>query len=47
MAAQLLKRYLAGKTVEEAPAFRAHTFLGTVYESKETRKQQPSNSKQL
>ncbi len=32
MAAQLLKRYLAGKTVEDAPAFRAHTFLGTVYE---------------
>jgi cytochrome c-type biogenesis protein CcmH/NrfG len=32
MAAQLLKRYLAGKTVEDAPAFRAHVFLGTVYE---------------
>lgn len=32
LAASLFKRYLAGKTVEDAPAFRAHTFLGTVYE---------------
>jgi cytochrome c-type biogenesis protein CcmH/NrfG len=38
MAAQMLKRYLAGKTVEEAPAFRAHTFLGTVYEKQEDKK---------
>src|SRR6267142_2354539 len=38
MAAQLLKRYLAGKTVEEAPAFRAHTFLGTVYEKQGDKK---------
>jgi len=38
MAAQLLKRYLAGKMVEEAPAFRAHTFLGTVYEKQGDKK---------
>ena len=38
MAAQLLKRYLAGKTVEDAPAFRAHTFLGTVYEKQGDKK---------
>ena len=38
VAAQLLKRYLAGKTVEEAPAFRAHTFLGTVYEKQGDKK---------
>jgi tetratricopeptide (TPR) repeat protein len=38
MAAQLLKRYLAGKTVEEAPAFRAHSFLGTVYEKQGDKK---------
>src|SRR5450432_898343 len=38
LAAQLLKRYLAGKTVEEAPAFRAHTFLGTVYEKQGDKK---------
>jgi len=39
MAAQLLKRYLAGKTVEDAPAFRAHTFLGTVYEKQGDKKE--------
>ena len=38
MAAQLLKRYLAGKTVEDAPAFRARTFLGTVYEKQGDKK---------
>jgi cytochrome c-type biogenesis protein CcmH/NrfG len=38
MAAQLLKRYLAGKTVEDAPRFRAHTFLGTVYEKQGDKK---------
>jgi cytochrome c-type biogenesis protein CcmH/NrfG len=38
IAAQLLKRYLAGKTVEDAPAFRAHTFLGTVYEKQGDKK---------
>jgi tetratricopeptide (TPR) repeat protein len=38
MAAQLLKRYLAGKTVEEAPTFRAHTFLGAVYEKEGDKK---------
>ena len=38
MAAQMLKRYLAGKTVEDAPAFRAHTFLGTVYEKQGDKK---------
>jgi tetratricopeptide (TPR) repeat protein len=38
MAAQLLKRYLSGKTVEDAPAFRAHTFLGTVYEKQGDKK---------
>ena len=38
MAAQLLKRYLAGKTVEDAPAFRAHSFLGTVYEKQGDKK---------
>jgi Tfp pilus assembly protein PilF len=38
VAAQLIQRYLAGKTVEEAPAFRARTFLGTVYEKQGDRK---------
>jgi cytochrome c-type biogenesis protein CcmH/NrfG len=38
MAAQLLKRYLAGKTVEDAPAFRAHMLLGTVYEKQGDKK---------
>ena len=38
VAAQLLKRYLAGKTVEDAPAFRAHRFLGTVYEKQGDKK---------
>jgi len=38
MAAQLLKRYLAGRTVEDAPAFRARTFLGTVYEKQGDKK---------
>ncbi len=38
VAAQLLKRYLDGKTVEDGPAFRAHTFLGTVYEKQGDKK---------
>jgi cytochrome c-type biogenesis protein CcmH/NrfG len=38
MAAQLLKRYLSGKTVEDGPAFRAHTFLGTVFEKQGDKK---------
>lgn len=38
VAAQLFQRYLAGKTVEDAPAFRAHTFLGTVYEKQGDKK---------
>ena len=38
LAAHLLKRYLAGKTVEDAPAFRAHRFLGTVYEKQGDKK---------
>lgn len=31
-ATQLLRRYLAGATVEQAPAFKAHYWLGTVLE---------------
>ena len=31
-AVQMLRRYLAGSTVEEAPAFKAHYLLGTVLE---------------
>lgn len=31
-AAQLLRRYLAGSMVEQAPAFKAHYWLGTVLE---------------
>ena len=31
-AAELLKRYLSGKTVEDGPAFKAHSLLGQVYE---------------
>jgi tetratricopeptide (TPR) repeat protein len=29
---ELLKRYLAGKMVEDGPAFKAHTILGQIYE---------------
>ena len=32
VAIQLLRRYLSGSTVEEAPAFQAHYLLGTVLE---------------
>ena len=32
VAIQLLRRYLNGSTVEEAPAFQAHYLLGTVLE---------------
>jgi Tfp pilus assembly protein PilF len=32
LAVQLLRRYLASKTVEEAPAFKAHYLLGTAFE---------------
>ena len=38
VAAQFLKRYLTGKMVEDAPAFRAHRFLGTVYEKQGDKK---------
>jgi len=38
-AADLLRRYLASSTVEEAPAFKAHYLLGTVLE-KEGKKQE-------
>jgi len=34
LAADLLRRYLANETVEDAPAFRAHYLLGTVLQSR-------------
>ena len=37
-AAELLKRYLAGKTAEEGPTFKAHTLLGQVYEKQGDKK---------
>ncbi len=37
-AAELLKRYLAGKMAEDGPAFKAHTLLGQVYEKQEDKK---------
>ena len=33
LAAQLVRRYLAGNTVEDAPTFKAHYLLGTLLES--------------
>jgi tetratricopeptide (TPR) repeat protein len=33
LAAQLVRRYLAGSTVEDAPAFKAHYLLGTLLEN--------------
>ena len=37
LAAQLVRRYLAGNTVEDAPAFKAHYLLGTLLESQGNR----------
>jgi len=37
-AAELLKRYLAGKMAEDGPAFKAHTLLGQVYEKQGDKK---------
>lgn len=37
LAAQLVRRYLAGSTVEDAPAFKAHYLLGTLLEGQGNR----------